>query len=131
MLLHCRCESLGLKEVANYWNAVVTMNDYQKQRCASCVGWVFSVEVHLGVGRKGTCTSGPATLHFTAEAQVLSFLVLCFCSEVCVAGNMNPRHAYSAPFCRFVEVIISAMFNTVSNKKIAVLGFAFKKVRGT
>mmetsp|Transcript_2047 Transcript_2047/g.3218 ORF Transcript_2047/g.3218 Transcript_2047/m.3218 type:complete len:484 (-) Transcript_2047:397-1848(-) len=53
------CESLGLKEVADYWNAVVTMNDYQKQR--------------------------------------------------------------------FVERVISAMFNTVSNKKIAILGFAFKK----
>ena len=26
------CESLGLKEVADYWHAVVTMNDYQKQR---------------------------------------------------------------------------------------------------
>ena len=30
---------------------------------------------------------------------------------------------------RFVEVIIGAMFNTISGKQIAVLGFAFKKVR--
>ena len=30
---------------------------------------------------------------------------------------------------RFVERIIEAMFNTISGKKIAVLGFAFKKVR--
>ena len=29
---------------------------------------------------------------------------------------------------RFVERIISGMFNTVSGKKIAILGFAFKKV---
>ena len=29
---------------------------------------------------------------------------------------------------RFVERIIEAMFNTISGKKIAVLGFAFKKV---
>lgn len=29
------CETLGLKEVADYWHAVVTMNDYQKQR------WVY------------------------------------------------------------------------------------------
>lgn len=28
---------------------------------------------------------------------------------------------------RFVERIIEAMFNTISGKKIAVLGFAFKK----
>jgi UDPglucose 6-dehydrogenase len=26
------CETLGLKEVADYWAAVITMNDYQKQR---------------------------------------------------------------------------------------------------
>ena len=26
------CETLGLKEVADYWHMVVTMNDYQKQR---------------------------------------------------------------------------------------------------
>jgi UDPglucose 6-dehydrogenase len=30
---------------------------------------------------------------------------------------------------RFVERMIDAMFNTISGKKIAVLGFAFKKVR--
>ena len=29
---------------------------------------------------------------------------------------------------RFVERVIEAMFNTISGKKIAVLGFAFKKV---
>jgi UDP-glucose 6-dehydrogenase len=30
---------------------------------------------------------------------------------------------------RFVEMVISAMFNTISGKSIAVLGFAFKKAR--
>ncbi|GLC34216.1 UDP-glucose 6-dehydrogenase 1 [Pleodorina starrii] len=56
------CESVGLKEVAEYWYQVVSMNDYQKQR--------------------------------------------------------------------FVERVISAMFNTVSQKKIAIYGFAFKKDTG-
>jgi UDPglucose 6-dehydrogenase len=56
------CETLGLKEVADYWAAVVSMNYYQKNR--------------------------------------------------------------------FVERVIGAMFNTVSQKKIAVLGFAFKKDTG-
>ncbi|GIL68351.1 hypothetical protein Vafri_21559 [Volvox africanus] len=56
------CESVGLKEVAEYWYQVVSMNDYQKQR--------------------------------------------------------------------FVERVISAMFNTVSQKKIAIFGFAFKKDTG-
>ena len=31
---------------------------------------------------------------------------------------------------RFVERIIDAMFNTISGKKIAILGFAFKKDTG-
>lgn len=56
------CESVGLREVAGYWQAVISMNDYQKQR--------------------------------------------------------------------FVERVISAMFNTIKNKRIAVFGFAFKKDTG-
>ncbi len=53
------CEYFGLPEVANYWNQVIIMNDYQKKR--------FSLK------------------------------------------------------------IINALFNTVSGKKIAMLGWAFKK----
>jgi len=53
------CEYFGLPEVARYWEQVVSMNDYQKQR--------------------------------------------------------------------FVTNVITRLFNTVSGKKIAVLGFAFKK----
>mmetsp|Transcript_38747 Transcript_38747/g.95794 ORF Transcript_38747/g.95794 Transcript_38747/m.95794 type:complete len:466 (+) Transcript_38747:42-1439(+) len=56
------CRSFGLPEVADYWHAVITMNDYQKQR--------------------------------------------------------------------FAEKMVAAMFNTVSGKKIAILGFAFKKDTG-
>ena len=53
------CEHFGLREVAEYWEQVVVMNDYQKRR--------------------------------------------------------------------FSERIVRTMFNTVSDKKIAVWGFAFKK----
>ena len=56
------CESLGLNEIAAYWNQVVAINDYQKNR--------------------------------------------------------------------FVRRVVSSMFNTVRNKKIAMLGFAFKKDTG-
>ena len=56
------CDSVGLKQVAEYWRSVVSINDYQKQR--------------------------------------------------------------------FVERVIDAMFNTISGKKIAILGFAFKKDTG-
>ena len=53
------CKSLGLQEVANYWEQVIIMNDYQKRR--------------------------------------------------------------------FAENIISTLYNTVSGKKIAFMGWAFKK----
>lgn len=56
----CQCE--GLQQVADYWNQVVLMNDYQKNR--------------------------------------------------------------------FVRRMISSMFNTISGKKLAILGFAFKKDTG-
>jgi len=56
------CESYGLSEVAEYWNQVITMNEYQKRR--------------------------------------------------------------------FSEKIVGSMMNTVTGKKIAVFGFAFKKDTG-
>eukprot|EP00274_Cyanoptyche_gloeocystis_P007419 CAMPEP_0196655024 /NCGR_PEP_ID=MMETSP1086-20130531/4778_1 /TAXON_ID=77921 /ORGANISM="Cyanoptyche gloeocystis , Strain SAG4.97" /LENGTH=452 /DNA_ID=CAMNT_0041987115 /DNA_START=168 /DNA_END=1526 /DNA_ORIENTATION=- len=56
------CESMGLKECADYWMQVVAMNDYQK--------------------------------------------------------------------CRFARKIVSALYNTVAGKKLALLGFAFKKDTG-
>merc|ERR1712232_877573 len=56
------CEQFGLTEVAQYWQQVVNMNDYQKQT--------------------------------------------------------------------FAQRIVEAMFNTVTNKKICVFGFAFKKDTG-
>ena len=56
------CRSFGLPEVAEYWNQVIILNDYQKKR--------------------------------------------------------------------FANQMVSSMFNTVSGKKIAILGFAFKKDTG-
>eukprot|EP00924_Labyrinthula_sp_SR-Ha-C_P003296 maker-scaffold_15-snap-gene-5.61-mRNA-1 protein AED:0.21 eAED:0.21 QI:152/1/1/1/1/1/2/229/484 len=56
------CETFGLTEVAEYWNQVVVMNDYQKKR--------------------------------------------------------------------FSKIMIERMFNTVTGKKIGILGFAFKKDTG-
>jgi len=56
------CRSFGLPEVAEYWNQVIIMNDWQKTR--------------------------------------------------------------------FAQNMVSSMFNTVSGKKIAILGFAFKKDTG-
>merc|ERR1719445_2306255 len=56
------CESLGLKEVAAYWDQVIVMNDYQKER--------------------------------------------------------------------FAKRVVKSLFNTIADKRIAILGFAFKKNTG-
>ena len=56
------CESLGLKEVANYWNQVIVMNNYQKER--------------------------------------------------------------------FARYVVKSLFNTIAEKRITILGFAFKKNTG-
>lgn len=56
------CESLGLNEVAAYWNQVIIMNNYQKER--------------------------------------------------------------------FAKYVVKSLFNTIAEKKITILGFAFKKNTG-
>ena len=56
------CETLNLQEVADYWESVITMNDYQK--------------------------------------------------------------------ARFARKIVKSLFNTITDKKICILGFAFKKDTG-
>lgn len=56
------CESLSLQEVADYWNSVIAINDYQKRR--------------------------------------------------------------------FAQRIVHRLFNTVTDKRISILGFAFKKDTG-
>lgn len=44
------CETVGLKEVADYWFSVVSMNDYTKNRCEGM--WrVFSACSGLGQAR--------------------------------------------------------------------------------
>ena len=44
------CESFGLKEVADYWNQVVQMNDYQKRRFAnkmvSAIVYYMHITIH-------------------------------------------------------------------------------------
>ena len=49
----------------------------------------------------------------------------CYCYHFLV---VNPSMCLLLP--RFVERVIGSMFNTVSNKKIAIYGFAFKKDTG-
>ncbi len=47
---------------------------------------------------------------------------MCHVSQVVLINDYQKQ--------RFVERIIDAMFNTISGKKIAILGFAFKKDTG-
>ena len=48
----------------------------------------------------------------------------------CCGPPVTPLPHTIATTTRFVERIISSMFNTVSRKKIAIFGFAFKKDTG-
>ena len=64
----------------------------------------------------------PAYLHFSGLACLgTAQLSSCLGMQVVQINDYQKQ--------RFVERMIEAMFNTISGKKIAVLGFAFKKVR--
>lgn len=109
------CESVGLQAVADYWHQV-------RRSATACA--------HAGcLGNQSAC-------------PVLS----CWCGQAagCIQQVCQPcsAHAFSASLPqvilmndyqkqRFVEQVISAMFNTISKKKIAIYGFAFKKVCST
>lgn len=75
------CEGLNLPEVAEYWQQVISMNEYQKSR--------FSQKVHRNI----------------------TFFNITYANY-------------------WILQIIKSLFNTVSGKKIAILGFAFKKNTG-
>ena len=110
------CESVGLQTVADYWHQV---------RCwAGGSVWCLPLTHHahrLATSRlvcgtlfalcytRGWCSSTPPPV-LVPHPQVIL---------------MNDYQKQ-----RFVERVISAMFNTISQKKIAVYGFAFKKVGG-
>ena len=66
-----------------------------------------------------TCLSGNASFPFRQSRVQHIF------TEVAVVLQVVSINDYQKQ--RFVERVIEAMFNTISGKKIAVLGFAFKK----
>lgn len=104
------CRSFGLPEVAEYWHQV------RRGKCA----FVCCHRVKRGWQCEGgsvKCTPSRRC----ARAPVFTpspFLPL----QVIVMNDYQKR--------RFANVMVSSMFNTVSGKRIAVLGFAFKKDTG-
>lgn len=78
------CEGLNLPEVAEYWQQVISMNEYQKTR--------FSQKVYL------------VNIKWVVKIDFYFFL--------------------------FILQIIESLFNTVSDKRISIFGFAFKKNTG-
>ncbi|KAL0737775.1 hypothetical protein Bca4012_013985 [Brassica carinata] len=58
------------------------------------------------------------------QKDILNLVYICECNGLPEVGE------YWKQKSRFVNRVVSSMFNTVSNKKIAVLGFAFKKDTG-
>ena len=58
------------------------------------------------------------------------WLAACTCAAGTGRGPAWPQSRRFTPSHRFVERVIGSMFNTVSKKKIAIFGFAFKKDTG-
>ncbi|CAI5961415.1 unnamed protein product [Closterium sp. NIES-64] len=68
----------------------------------------------------------------TGANDILNLVYICECN-----GLMEAAHYWKSVIdineyqkSRFISRIVSSMFNTVVNKKIAILGFAFKKDTG-
>ena len=68
------------------------------------------------------CTSSDKLLRQVLLAWTLPLTHVLYDLQVVLINDYQKQ--------RFVERIIDAMFNTISGKKIAILGFAFKKDTG-
>ncbi|XP_044490607.1 UDP-glucose 6-dehydrogenase 1-like [Mangifera indica] len=66
------------------------------------------------------------------QKDILNLIYICECNGLPEVANYWKQVVKVNDYqkCRFVNRIVSSMFNTVSNKKIAILGFAFKKDTG-
>lgn len=66
------------------------------------------------------------------QKDILNLVYICECNGLSDVANYWKQvvHINDYQKSRFVNRVVSSMFNTVSGKKIAVLGFAFKKDTG-
>ncbi|KAH7421798.1 hypothetical protein KP509_13G076300 [Ceratopteris richardii] len=66
------------------------------------------------------------------QKDILNLVYICECNGLTEVANYWKQVVQINDYqkSRFVKRVVSSMFNTVSGKKIAVLGFAFKKDTG-
>ena len=66
------------------------------------------------------------------QKDVLNLVYLCECLNLPEVASTGSKSSISMTTKRddFANNIVDALFNTVTNKKIAILGFAFKKDTG-
>ncbi|XP_058102615.1 UDP-glucose 6-dehydrogenase 4-like [Magnolia sinica] len=66
------------------------------------------------------------------QKDILNLVYICECNGLAEVANYWRQvvHINEYQKSRFVNRVVSSMFNTVSGKKIAILGFAFKKDTG-
>ncbi len=116
------CETLGLKMVADYWNSVSGVKSLctrSKQRFNQYGAQAFHVPVSL----PALCTTA-LCLTFCLFHPLLPSSLLSAIQNL--GRQVVEINDYQKQ--RFVERVIESMFNTISGKHIAILGFAFKKV---
>jgi UDPglucose 6-dehydrogenase len=94
----------------------------QVSRCIGADSRIGAKFLNASVGFGGSCFQKDIlNLVYICESQGLPEIAA-YWKQVVEMNNHQKD--------RFVKRIISTMFNTVSNKKIAILGFAFKKDTG-
>ena len=118
------CEMLGLKQVAEYWHSVSPSSCATwRSLHAALVDMIYKnwlcLKLFMCFVAVWDCVQF-STLHKEALPTLLSSMHLVL--QVVLINDYQKQ--------RFVERIIDAMFNTISGKKIAILGFAFKKDTG-
>jgi len=148
------CETVGLQEVANYWHqvqrgggwwgwvvVVVVVIASAVVRVPLNYRPAGQVEHGCGCVAKGSTEARRSTSCFRRCLPLLCGIMPplappFLCHPTHPPPPTVPCHGLQVILMndyqkqRFVERIISAMFNTIKKKKIAIYGFAFKKDTG-
>ncbi|CAC5358336.1 UGDH [Mytilus coruscus] len=127
------CECLNLPEVAEYWQQVININDYQRRRFANkIIECLFNT-----VTNKNIAIFGFAFKKDTGDTRESAAIYICkyLMDEGAKLHIYDPKVEEKQLITdyqrrRFANKIIECLFITVTNKNIAIFGFAFKKDTG-
>ena len=126
------CEGVGLKQVAQYWQSVRPLGASVSIIDRACGASTHHLHQQI-VPHVCAYACPRVSVSTSRSAWLLKQNVSCT-DHLIPSSTLNMRLALQVVAIndyqkqRFVARIIEAMFNTISGKKIAVLGFAFKKV---